>query len=173
MKQILTFILLLMAVIASAQEKVASELDLNYSSLHYNDTSSRARQIDFKLSAPVYRSVNSRLSANFQYDEETLSNFPASYRNNLQGFALGLNWYKAIGAGKGFDIFAQTGVYSDMENLAANAIRERLGFTYLTKTSTRFSLGFGMTYARQFYGNQLIPIVFIRYDFDNQHWKIS
>jgi hypothetical protein len=155
------------------QEKITSELNLNYSLIHYNDTIGHVRRFDFKISAPIYQNGKSRLSSNFSYNSESLNDFPPAYGTSLQGLGFGLNWTDIINPRSALIIFGQGGIYSDMTSLSSNAIRERLGFTWLTKHSDRLSLGFGVSYTRQFYGNQIIPIIAVIYHFDNEHWKLS
>jgi len=164
---------LFLSTIVLGQEKITSELNLNYSLIHYNDTVGRVRQFDFRITAPIYKNGNSRLSGNLSYNSESLNNFPSAYGTSMQGIGIGLNWTNIINQHSVLIISGQAGIYSDMNNLSSNAFRERLGFTWLTKHSDKLSLGFGLSYARQFYGNQLIPIVAVIYHFDNEHWKLS
>lgn len=173
MKIFALFFFVFLSAIAFGQDKITSELNLNYSLIHYNDTARHVRQFDFKIAAPIYNNGKNRLSGNLSYNSESLNDFPSVYGTSMQGIGVGLNWTNIISPRSVLVISGQAGIYSDMNELSSNAIRERLGFTWLSKHSDKLSLGFGLSYARQFYGNQLIPVTAVIYHFDNEHWKLS
>jgi len=166
-------LLVFLSQLVYGQEKVSSGLNLNYSLVHYNDTIGHVRQIDIKVTSPIWQSTKSRLSGTLSYNNVSLNDFPAVFGADLQGLSFGLNWTGIINPNEALIIFGQAGIYSDMKNLSSDALRERLGFIYLNKHSDRFSLGLGLSYGKQFYGNQLIPVIAVIYHFDNEHWRLS
>jgi hypothetical protein len=175
MKKLLSFFFLLSSFTAFGQisRQQNAELDFNYIPIKNNDTSAHVRLIELKIGALVYKSTKSRLLANLNYTGESFTGFPAAYGTDVYGLSLGLNWFRTLGKRTALNIFGQAGFYSDLHTISDNAIRGLLGFNYLTRYSPNFSLGFGVAYARQFYGNQLIPVIVVLYHFDNQHWKLG
>jgi hypothetical protein len=175
MKKLLSIILLFssITVVAQSQSPVNAELNYNYIPIKNKDTSSHVKLVEFKIGTSIYKTAKSGLSASFTYTGESFDGFPTAYGTDVYGLALGLNWYKTMGKRGALNIFAQAGIYSDLHNVSTDAIRGLLGVNYLTRYSANFSLGFGAAYARQFYGNQLIPVVAVMYRFDDEHWKLG
>jgi hypothetical protein len=122
---------------------------------------------------PVYKTFESLLNVNFTYTNEHFDHFPAAFGTNVQGLALGLNWSKLIGDRKVLTFIGQFGLYSDMNNISGNAMRGLIGFDYLVVYSQSLAIGFGAAYVRQLYGNQLLPIIAVKYKFNNEHWKLN
>jgi hypothetical protein len=175
MKKTLSFLFLLSSFTAFGQisNQQNAELNFNYIPIKNTDTSAHIKLIEFKLGTLVYKNAKSRLLANLNYTGESFSGFPEGYGTDVYGLSLGLNWFRSVGKRTAINIFGEAGFYSDFHTISDNAIRGMLGFNYLTRYSPNFSLGFGAAYVRQFYGNQLIPVVVVLYHFDNQHWKLG
>ncbi|HTI90242.1 MAG TPA: DUF6268 family outer membrane beta-barrel protein [Puia sp.] len=174
MKKTASFIVLFISVSASAQQKNGAELNINETGTRYSDTSAHVRVIDFKTHFPLYTLKGSQFSGNFSYINEKFSDFPAAYGTDLNGLSAGLSWSRSLGQRHMLMITGDGGIYSDFVTWSSRSIRERGGFTYLTRYSERLSIGFGLEYRNQFYGNQISPVIFILYTFrDNDHWKLS
>jgi hypothetical protein len=100
--------------------------------------------------------------------------FPALYGSGVMAVSAGVNWTRSLGEGKTLLLSGDLGVYSDLVNLSSGAIREKLGLTYIRRYSPRLSLGFGLEYRNQLFGNQLIPVVAVFYNSQGAgHWRFS
>lgn len=155
-------------------QQATSELNFTQSDVKYNDTAAHARTIDFRTYYPILKTTHSRIIGNVIYTNESFSDFPEGYGNSLHGISTGLTWNRELGAKHNLAITGDVGLYTDFNEWTGKAIRERLSVTYLTRYSSRLSIGFGVAYRNQFYGDQIIPIVIVNYTFKNtDHWKIS
>jgi len=174
-KQLLSMALLLFSLTTFGQGAVQATAELNtvYSPVKRTDTSAHVRFTELKLGIPVLKNATDRLSAGFTLTNEHFEGFPATYGEDVYGLALNLNWLHFTGSRTALNIFGQGGIYSDLQVLAGNQIRGMLGASYITRYSANFSLGFGLAYGRQFYGNQIIPLVLVQYRFEDAHWKLG
>lgn len=59
--------------------------------------------------------------------------------------------------------FVGTGIYSDFKDVSGKDFRFSSGARFKRKVSARFSFSYGLSYNRQFLGNQIIPFVEIDY----------
>jgi hypothetical protein len=174
MKTTLLLLCLLLSVTAFSQDKITSDLNLNYSGIRHNDTSSHIRTVEMKVSMPVYKTTLSRIAGSFTYTNEHFVDFPSAFGTDVHGFALGLNWLKYIGGRHLVTVLGQVGLYSDMHHITGNAIRGLIGFNYLTVYSKKLTLGLGAAYARQLYGNQILPLIAVKYKSNGDgRWKLG
>jgi len=174
MQRILIVIILLFALTAHGQQKLSAELNFNTAKTQYNDTTAHVRNLSFKMAFPITALKKSWLSGNISYSSEAFHDFPAAYGADVEGIALGLSWTRVLGTRHLLVLSGDVGIYSDFKSVSSDAIREGLGLTYFTRYSSHFSLGLGVMYKNQFYGNQIVPVIVVMYTSNNDaHWKFS
>lgn len=81
----------------------------------------------------------------------------------MQGIALHMGWETRLNDRKSMAFFVQQGIFSDMKDLSGRDFRYGFGFRHKTRHSPKFSSGFGLGYSRQFFGNQIVPFVYLDY----------
>ncbi len=174
MKKVTCLIILFISFRASAQFQPGAELSFNSQKAGYGDTIGHVTTLDLRAWSPLWHQKHSLLSGNIIFINEHFSNFPALYGARARGLSAGLSWTKKISEKHSLIISGDIGLYSDFKNLDSRAIRQRAGLTWITKISYRFSLGYGVEYRNQFYGNQLIPAIVLMYmSKEEDRWKLS
>jgi hypothetical protein len=159
------------SVYCYAQDKEAISVSYNTNKFNYNDTSATIQQTDVKLRLPLYQKNAVVIATGVGYKNLTLTHFPENYSSPLHGFTLqGIFLYK-ISQEKKLLFFAQTGLFSDLKDIDYHDFRYSVGVRFRVKHSDKFSSGWGLAYARQFFGNQIVP--FIDIDFTpHEKWRI-
>jgi len=164
--------LLLFVTHAFSQERDLATVNYTISKLKYNDTAASARQYDIKLRLPLRQKNKSILGSTIGYKNVNLHSFPASYVSNLHGITLQGAWLYKITQRSSLTFFAQAGLFSDMSDISGKDFRLSGGFRYRLKHSDKLSTGWGLAYARQFFGNQIVPFIDVDYK-PNEKWSIS
>ncbi|HTN45823.1 MAG TPA: DUF6268 family outer membrane beta-barrel protein [Flavipsychrobacter sp.] len=169
--------LLVMLLLSVCRHTMAQERDLadiNYavSRLKYNDTLADVRQLDLKLRMPLYQKHKSLLGATVGYKNVSLHHFPDSYTTALHGIIFQGAWLHKVTARRSLTLFAQAGLFSDMEDISGKDFRYSAGFRYRFKHSDKLSTGWGLAYSRQFFGNQIVPFIDVDYQ-PNEKWSIT
>ncbi len=70
-------------------------------------------------------------------------------------------------------ISVQPSIWSDFKNISGEDFRFSTLVHFITKQDEHFSIGWGLAYSYQFFGNQIIPIIDIRYRKNAGNWKIG
>lgn len=151
-----------------AQDRNLAVINYTASALKYNDTSAHARQFDAKFRLPVYRTFGITIG----YKNVMLAEFPSSYTPHLHGITLQTAWLYKLTARRNLSFFVQAGLFSDMKDISGKDFRYSAGFRYRYRHSDKVSTGWGLAYARQFFGNQVIPFIDIDYK-PNNKWSIT
>lgn len=172
MKKYFLLIASLYSLSSVAQERDVASINYGISKLKYNDTSANAKQLDIKFRLPLYQKGKNTFSATIGYKNVELSNFPKSYTQKLQGFTLQAAWLHKISGSKSIALFAQAGLFSDIEDISTKDFRYSAGVRYRVKHSDKLSTGWGLAYSRQFFGNQIIPFIDVDYR-PNDKWSIT
>lgn len=157
---------------AIAQERDLAGISYAVSRLRYHDTSAYARQLDVKLRIPLYQKDKSFLGATIGYKNVNLRHFPDGYTPALHGIVFQVAWMYKVTARRSFTLFAQTGLFSDMEDISGKDLRYSAGFRYRFKHSDKLSTGWGLAYSRQFFGDQIVPFIDVDYR-PNEKWSIN
>lgn len=155
-----------------AQDRDLASINYSISKLHYNDTSANAKQLDIKLRIPVWNNNKHIIVTTIGYKSVSLGNFPESYTQNLHGITLQAAWLYKITGRKSITLFAQSGLFSDMNDISSKDFRYSTGFRYRVKYSEKLSTGWGLAYSRQFFGNQIVPFIDVDYK-PNDKWSIT
>lgn len=163
---------LLMSKIALGQERDLVNVNYAVSRLEYNDTSANARQLDLKWRMPLYQKHRSILLSAIGYKNVSLHHFPGSYASTLHGITFQGVWMYKVTAHRSLTLFAQAGLFSDMEDINGKDFRYSAGFRYRFKHSDKLSTGWGLAYSRQFFGNQVVPFIDVDYK-PNEKWSIT
>ncbi|MBB4802131.1 hypothetical protein HNP37_002204 [Flavobacterium nitrogenifigens] len=166
LKKIVFLLLITAAGNCIAQDKEL--IDINYSTakLKYNDTTSQSGMLNAKFRVPLYYNDGNIFMASVDYRHVTLSSFPEYYSGPLQGASLLLLYNRKISDKNSIALIARFGLFSDFKKAHSRDFQYGFGINYDIKYSEEFKTGFGFFYARQFFGNQIVP-------FMNIDWKIG
>ncbi len=154
------------------QDKDLANINLGISTVDYRDTSASVRLLDIKYKVPLYHKDKHFAVSTISYKNVALNHFPQSYIANVHGVSLQIAWLYRISGNRSFALFSQVGVFSDLSDLSGKDLRYSAGFRYRIKHSGKLSTGWGLAYARQFFGNQIIPFVDLDYK-PSSNWSIT
>lgn len=167
---VLSFLTLQYSLLAQERELVSVSYGL--SGLSYNDTAAHSQLIDIKLRLPLYLKGKSAFGGTVGYRNLSLHHFPEEYSSPLHGIQGQAAWLYKFTQRRNLTVFVQAGLFSDMKDVSKKDFRYGAGFRYRFRHSDRLSTGWGLAYARQFFGNQVIPFIDIDYS-PNQKWTLS
>lgn len=155
-----------------AQDSDLASINYAVSTLQYNDTSANANLLDVKFKIPLWNKNRHTVISIVGYKNLSLNNFPMDYTNHLHAFTWQAAWLYKFNDSKSVAFFAQIGLFSDLKDLSSKDFRYNGGFRYRTKYADKLSIGWGLGYSRQFFGNQIIPFMEIDYR-PNERWSIT
>lgn len=168
----MVWVLVCCTIPGMAQDKEAASITYGVSRMHYNDTTAAVRQLEVKARLPLLHHGGNTLAVGINYKLLSPDDFPAGFGNELQGISVQLAWIMRLDERKSITVFTQAGLFSDMHDISAKDLRYGLGIRYRVRHSDKLATGWGIGYARQFFGNQLVPFIDLQYT-PNQHWSIS
>lgn len=162
------FVLLLLAGTARAQELNLAGVTYEYNRLQQNDTTAHVQQISAYARFPLSKQFGGSVAYRYLH----VGGLTLSWDPRFQGISLQLAWKLQLTAKQVITIFSQAGVFSDMEDVTGKDWRYGLGMRYQYEHGEKLTTGWGLMYNRQFFGNQLIPFIDVRYA-PNDRWAIS
>ncbi|MBO9564329.1 MAG: hypothetical protein J7621_16210 [Niastella sp.] len=169
---ILCWVLCFCTFCSLAQDKEAISITYGVSRLHYHDTAAGMRQLEVKARLPLLHQGGNMLVVGMNYKLLSPDDLPAAYGDALHGASVQVAWIARLNERKSLTVFAQAGLFSDMQDISAKDLRYGLGIRYRVRHSDKLATGWGLGYSRQFFGNQLVPFIDLQY-MPNQHWSIS
>lgn len=165
-------LLLLLCKIAAAQEKDIACINYSASAITHNDTTAHAGLLDMKLRLPVYDNGKYTIITALNYKNLSVDGFPEHYGTGLQALSNQAIFRIKFSETRSLALIAQVGLFSDFKAVSGDDFRYGLGFNYSIRHSERLTTGWGLFYARQFFGNQIVP--FISFDYQpGKRWTIS
>lgn len=156
----------------NAQEKDFASINYSYSKVKYNDTLAKANQLEIKIKYPLLVKDRNTFVGIISFKNLNLNNFPVQYVASIQGIAFQMLWQKKISENKKIDVFNQVGLFSDMADITTKDFRYGIGFRVKTKHNSKLTTGYGLSYSKQFFGNQIIPFIDIDYR-PNNKWSLA
>ena len=157
---------------ALAQDKDLFNLSYRYTKLKSGDTTRNVKTFDSYLAVPLFHNEQSRLLGSIAYREVWLDNFGTDYPGQVYGTSIKLAYQTRLNEHHQLRIFAQLGAYSDYKDLSSDDWRWTTGAEYIIQKTGDYTFGFGLAYTKQFYGNQITPLI----QFDKQlseRWEIA
>lgn len=156
----------------SAQDKDLINANYSYASMCRGDTISNAMQVDVKVRMPILSSNKQSMLLTLGYKNLTLNGIPELHTNSLHGFICQGVWLRKYGGKKSIAVVAQLGMFSDWKDVSAKDFRYSGAIRYRIRHSAKLNTGWGLGYARQYFGHQIIPFIDIDYR-PSQHWSIT
>lgn len=133
------------------------------SRLKKQDSTYSTEILEVSARFPVYQKGGNRVAGVFNYKNVVLDGFPMGFASPLQGFSLNLGWETLLTERKSLAFYVQNGLFPDFKDISGKDTRYGMGFRYKVRRSQKFSTGFGLGYARQFFGNQIVPFIYLHY----------
>lgn len=165
LRKFLPVLLLAASTLASsAQDREIAGVSYSYAPLKNDGTRASIQQVEARIRFPVSSGKKSHLMGSVTYRRAAFNDFGSFTELPLQGISTQLAWQHQINGNRQILLFAQTGVFSDLADISGKDVRSSAGFRYRVRQSPSVKYGFGLAYARQFFGNQIIPFI----DFDWQ-----
>ncbi len=123
---------------------------------------------------PIGKNKIAKWSAGVHY-KNLLTGNNTSVINNLLLHSIGVSvgYSNKISDKTVMTITAQPQLACDMKQINGDDIRFNASVHFLTRKENGFSIGWGIAYAYQFFGNQIIPIIDIRYRKNIGEWRIG
>ena len=123
---------------------------------------------------PISHDKAKRFTLGVHYKNLLTSN-NTSVINNLWLHSIGVSvsYTNRISGQTVMTITAQPAIWCDMKEITGDDVRFNAAIHFLTRKSESFSIGWGIAYAYQFFGNQIISVIDIRFRKKSEHWRIG
>lgn len=167
------FVFLILWQFAHSQEK--DILDLNIRSFYFkkNDSLMNFDQLDFKIKFPITTDKKNTFVGSVNYKNIQFSNISSFIPSNLlHGISLQFFWQTKLTENKKITFFTQFGLFSDMIDINNKDFRYATGVRVKTNHNDKLSLGYGLGYTKQFFGNQIVPFIDVEYK-PNEKWSLT
>lgn len=156
------FFLKLFVLGATCSAQDGSPFSVNYGHSPLENDGAVVSHWDATVLLPIAHGVNSNMAGGFQYSVLVLDDFPLDIGHKLH--TLGIPLGARIKLNDRDKLFLATKILvgSDLEDISGEDFIFSVGAGVVRKMSEKFSIGLGLGYSRQFFGNQLLPFM----DFD-------
>ncbi|RXK85693.1 DUF6268 family outer membrane beta-barrel protein [Filimonas effusa] len=148
-----------------AQQLPVFSIDYNSSTLKNDSVKGALKGLQASLNIPLIHSSGNTFGTRIQYQSARFSGLTSRLNEQLSGLDLHVFLQRKWDEKHQLYLFAQVGAYSDFKDLDTKDFRFLLGARYLVKHSDKLSTGWGLAYARQFFGHQINPFIAINYAF--------
>lgn len=91
----------------------------------------------------------------------------------LHSVAVSLMYRSKISDKTSMTITVQPSIWSDFKDISGEDFRFSTSLHFITRKDEHFSIGWGIIYSYQFFGNQIVPVIDIRYKKNAGKWKIG
>jgi len=172
MKAIFLIPLFLVSQLMTGQDLDIVSVNYSISRLKHNDSVASAQQAEVKIRYPLFKNDIHLILGSLGYKNLNLNEILDPELNSVHAVTANLAWQKQLSEKSSFTIVTQFGLFSDMKDISEKDFRYSVGFRYKQTHSAKLKTGYGLGYARQFFGNQVIP--FIEVDFrPNKRWSFT
>lgn len=172
MIRIIVAVLLLIPAVSTGQDKDVFSLSHDLSSIKSNEASGYYQQWEVRAKYPVFKGKQVLWAGGCTWKQVSIKNIAELPGTTFNGLSAQVFRIQQIGASASFTVFAQAGMFTDWIGVSFNDLRYGIGFRYKRRHSDRLSSGWGLAYARQFFGHQLVPFVEIDYR-PSGRWRIT
>jgi hypothetical protein len=159
MKHLLPIAMTLLPFLAMAQDKEPFNLSWRYTPVKTGDTAHHIQDVDVSLAVPIRHNEKSTLDGVIAYRQITLGNFGERYPGTVYGTSASLNYLTRFNGDHQLRLFGRAGFDGDFKDGLSNDFRWTAGFEYFSSYGQNGKLGLGLAYSRQFFGNELIPLL--------------
>ncbi|PZR21908.1 MAG: hypothetical protein DI535_27370 [Citrobacter freundii] len=157
---------------AQLQRLPVAEVSYEPSRLKNDTTNGALKNISVFVNLPVMNREKVKMGGRIGYQHVQITDLGAALDHSLTALEGNLFRLRKLDERHQLHFTIQAGIYSDFKDLQTDDLRYRLSFSYLVKHSESFSTGWGMAYARQFFGHQINPFILINYQI-NEKLKLS
>jgi hypothetical protein len=159
MKTIIVIGTLLFSLAAAAQNPDLFSATFNYLPVKTGDSVHHAKNIDLAMLVPIKHSSRSTIAGSLTYHEAWYNNFAAGFPRTLYGSSASLYYQAKLDERRELRLMGKAGLYGDYKGSLSDDFRWSAGFIYYTSYGSGSKLGMGLSYSKQFYGNQIAPLV--------------
>lgn len=141
-----------------------SDMDLLHikykiSPLNTQGINSMINIFDVDIKYPILIKNNYKLFGRASYETLWTKDDTLFGGSTLHGISSQLALTKNIRKKTSLLLFGNTGVYSDFKDINGKDLRFSLGVRIKKRVKENFSYAYGLSYSRQFFGNQIVPFI--------------
>lgn len=169
---IIAFLLFTISTKAQLQEMPFFGLNYNRGKLKNDTSDGNNKSFSAFMNIPIVHSHKRTIGVRLQYQNQTITGLGNLLDHRLQFVDANIYWRRKTADYKWLQFFGQAGIYSDFKDISGKDYRFMFGGIYTIQYSERLTTGWGINYARQFFGNQINPFVAINYAISDR-WKLA
>jgi hypothetical protein len=154
------FLSLFVAAIASvtrAQEIELANIAYSLSPIHTPQSTEYIQQTNLKLRYPVRVREKNKVLIGVSGEAWWLNHRVGDDLQSVYGISFPLAWQHQLTRSLSLTVLLTPGIFSDMKDLSTEDFRLSSAIRFKRVVSKRLSLGWGVGYARQFFGNVVMP----------------
>ncbi|MEC7263550.1 MAG: DUF6268 family outer membrane beta-barrel protein [Bacteroidota bacterium] len=145
------------------QEKSPFYIKYNHTPIEEVD-GGHISQLEAQMLLPLYKGKTFSLATGITPEVMYLENFPMDVGNRLYGLGIPIGGKLKLNDRDEMFLATKMVLSSDLEDISTEDFTFAVGIGLHRKFSEKLTLGLGLGYSHQFFGNQLIPL----FDFDYQ-----
>jgi hypothetical protein len=119
------------------------------------------------LNFRISKRRNSALNGQIEYASFHIQSVE-EWNYALKEINLKLFWQHAYSRERKWMVFAQAGMHADFKSISGDDFLYSLGSRYTVVYNPNLAIGYGLIYARQLFGHQLNPLLFVDYKVNNR-----
>lgn len=169
MDVIKTGMLFIIILISSEQAYSQDIVDLSYYYIPVKNGEINAVEASIKL--PIDMKGEYKYVSGIDYQQINISDTPLFFTNNLYKLKLPFSLIKDYGEGQQLIAVASGALSSDLKEFTINDVIISGLVAYRKKWNDYTSISYGLAYSKQFFGNQLAPI--IGFDYRKNRWQLK
>ncbi|MDJ1495529.1 DUF6268 family outer membrane beta-barrel protein [Cytophagaceae bacterium DM2B3-1] len=158
-------------LLIQAQELELLDIHCSISPIQTSTSHEYIQQCSIKLRYPIIAGQRNQFLVGPTYDimwiGKTINDHQA-----LHGLSMQVAWQRKIRSNLSFSWLFTPGIYSDFKDISEEDFRFSTAFRMKHTLSEKTSIGFGIGYARQFFGNVLMPFLEVDWKI-NDRWSMS
>ncbi|MFI2743481.1 DUF6268 family outer membrane beta-barrel protein [Zhouia sp. PK063] len=162
--------IIMMTVVTKAQEK--QPVGLSYSYYPLKENNDYIQQLQFKLLLPIAKSETSFLGTGIGFLQENIHSSPNNFTDQFYAIGIPFLYQYRFNNSKSIQLIGNVSINSTFKKVTFDDAVYVLGASYIHQYSKKLKLGYGVVYVRQFFGNQIVPLLNINYK-PSDKWTIS
>jgi hypothetical protein len=166
--KIIVLIVLLMNAFINAQENDPLSLVFKTSPINNGAETIQYSSISANLLLPLNVREKRVIFGGFSYNGNYFSGFDLFPQQQLHRIETTVGLRYTLKNDNTLVLLTRLALASDFEDISGKDFRYLLGLRYTIKSSEDFYYGFGLAYAKQFFGNQIIPFLYVNWNINEK-----
>jgi|GEM_PF-3331753 len=171
-KQITGVLAMMLWFEGHSQDKDLFHIDYTYTPVRSNDTSASAKIANVKIRMPVYKKNDLFVLTGESYRNVSMKDMPNVFNRQLHNVNIDLVGVYKINEVNSVSLAGVVSLNSEWRDIGSEDLIYSMAGSFHIKYSEYSRMGMGLAFSRQFFGNQVVPLLDMDY-YINERWRIT